>query len=161
MTARLCFFLLLISTPLFGISQRDDDNDWFKYFNKGKNLVGLETSIGLGAKPLVQNANLHCGRFWLKKFNAGLQVGLSTNGGSGMTTYSGPFARYYFLSESFTPFLEANYTYGLTWRNNGAPGTDWKEGRGSVQVLFSGVGLSYTGILKRFGVDVYGGYARA
>lgn len=146
----------LILIPLLTFSQADTNE--FRYFDKGKNLIGIQFSAGWGVNTTAMSIQLRYGRFWVKKFNAGLQTGYSFSGSLYQAGSLGLFGRYYILNRRLAPFLETSYAYGLSTQNNGAEGTLRQEWNGTGNGVFAGCGLAYTGILKRFGIELYGGY---
>jgi len=131
----------------------------FRYFDKGKNLGGL----GFSAEwqdLFVNSANLRYGRFCTNKLNAGVQAGIGNNAGFSKTLMGGPFVRYYLLKKRLSPFAEAGYAFGIQGYRLGAAGTEKTEWNARTQVVFFGGGVAYTGILNRFGVELYSGYLR-
>ena len=116
---RQIIILVLIIFPLLTFAQKDtSDIHKFRHFDRGRNMASLQFSVGHGGNITAMNFQLRYGRFWIKKFNAGLQAGYSFSGSEYKQGSLGLFARYYFLDKKLSPFIETSYYYGLSTQNN-------------------------------------------
>src|SRR5687767_3378777 len=110
--------LLFIFYLVIKSMQAQTDSLKFQYFDKGKNMAGLIGYVGWGANKVVGQISLRYGRFWMKKFNAGLETSFASHGSYYKSYYFQPFARYYILNKKLSPFIETNYSYGLSTQTN-------------------------------------------
>ena len=148
------FILLPIFLLLTILTFAQSDSIQFQHFDKGKNIIGLQLSSNSGASMILGGFSLRYGRFWMKQLNAGLESGFAFNGQYSQSYYFKPFGRYYILNKKISPFLEISYSYRVT-STNSVINENLKE---IENAIFTLGGLAYTGILKRFGIEFYGGY---
>lgn len=111
-------------------------------------MVGLSASGNFFRRDAIGSFNAKLGHFVFNRLNVGLGAEYRTTGNLSYQQLGGAYARYYFMNKKITPFGEANY-----FRGKSISRIDQQKLEASH--IAASVGLAFTGILNRFGLEAY------
>lgn len=135
-----------------GTSRKQHSSD---FFSQNRFMIGISTSGSVFNKKSTGAINLKLGYFVIDGLSLGVGGQYKISGVSNTEKLGGAYARYYFLQQRFSPFAEANYFSGKI-ELKGAPVIPGEPTEYKTSQIGGAAGLSYAGILKVLGVEVFG-----